>query len=76
MEKGPFRGFTLVGVTPRFCMACKGSGVQIPSAPHLEIPCSRRGFLRLRAPVRVPRIGAESAEGPREIGLLLWCRRC
>ena len=35
------------GVQPLCRMACKGSGVQIPSAPHLEIPCSCRGFRRV-----------------------------
>jgi hypothetical protein len=42
-ENGRFCLFTQVGETPRFCMACKGSGVQIPSASLSRSPVSNRG---------------------------------
>ena len=43
-EYGVIRGFSQVGEVGRSSMACKGSGVQIPSAPHFRNPLRRRGF--------------------------------
>src|SRR3989304_6569311 len=52
-------------------MACKGSGVQIPSAPLLEIPRVCGGFRHFRGRVTCLGICPEPTENPREIALVL-----